>query len=138
MKKAAGKEATKQPSRKKASVRKSVRGADSQDKERARDDRVFKALANRDRRTLLDHVRRQPMTTGDLCEVMEHLNRCTVMQHLDKLENAELIIVKREGKFRWNYLNVEPIQQIYSRWIADYARPASELLTRLKSELEQP
>lgn len=31
----------------------------------------------------------------------------------------------------------EPVQQIYNRWIKEYAQPASELLTRLKDELEE-
>ena len=60
------------------------------------------------------------------------------MLHLRALESAELIIAKRKGRFRWNYLNVEPIQKIYNRWIKDYAQPAAELLTQLKHQLEEP
>lgn len=105
-------------------------------KKDARDDQVFKALANSDRRRILDLIRQSPKTTGELCKSLSHLNRCTVMLHLGKLEDADLILAKRKGKFRWNYLNVEPIQQIYNRWIKDYAQPAAELLTNLKSQLE--
>jgi len=49
---------------------------------------------------------------------------------------ADLIIAKKKGRYRWNYLNVEPIQRIYNRWIKDYAQPAAELLTQLKEDLE--
>ncbi len=100
------------------------------------DDRVFKALANSDRRKILDLLRESPKTTGDLCMFFFKLDRCTVMQHLKVLEKAELIIVKREGRFRWNYLNIAPIQDVYDRWIKEYAKPAASLLKRLKKQLE--
>jgi DNA-binding transcriptional ArsR family regulator len=115
----------------KSTKRKSSRRGQDQ-----RDDLVFKALSNSERRRILDLVRQSPKTTGELCESIPHLDRCTVMQHLTSLERADLIICKRKGRFRWNYLNVEPIQQIYNRWIKEYAQPATELLTRLKDELE--
>ena len=105
-------------------------------KDDTRDDLVFKALSNADRRTILDLVRQSPKTTGDLCDAIPRLDRCTVMLHLKALEVADLIIAKKKGRFRWNYLNVEPIQRIYGRWIKGYAQPAAELLTRLKSQLE--
>jgi hypothetical protein len=52
------------------------------------------------------------------------------------LEKAKLILVKREGRMRWNYLNVEPIKEIFDRWISGYALPSVELLMRLKHDLE--
>ena len=105
-------------------------------KDETKDDLVFKALSNVDRRNILDLVRQSPKTTGDLCDAIPRLDRCTVMLHLKALEAADLVIAKKKGRFRWNYLNVEPIQRIYGRWIKDYAQPAAELLTRLKSQLE--
>ena len=102
----------------------------------ARDDLVFKALANSDRRNILDQIRDSPKTTGQLCALIPRLDRCTVMLHLKSLESAELIITKKQGKFRWNYLNVEPIQRVYNRWIKDFAQPAAKLLTKLKDQLE--
>lgn len=105
-------------------------------RQQAQDDRVFKALANPDRRAILDLVHEAPKTTGEICDAISRLDRCTVMLHLRALESAELIISKKKGRCRWNYLNVQPIQQIYQRWIKDYAQPAAELLTQLKSQLE--
>jgi DNA-binding transcriptional ArsR family regulator len=58
------------------------------------------------------------------------------MQHLGVLEAADLVIVKRSGRNRWNYLNVVPVQGIYDRWISRYAQPSVELLARLKGDLE--
>jgi DNA-binding transcriptional ArsR family regulator len=103
---------------------------------RDRQNFVFKALADERRREILDLLRDGPRTTGELCAHFGKIDRCTVMQHLKVLEGAELVIVKREGRLRWNYLNVVPVQEIYDRWISRYARPSVELLGRLKRELE--
>jgi DNA-binding transcriptional ArsR family regulator len=100
-------------------------------------DLVFKALADGRRREILDLLRDAPQTTGDLCAKFRNLDRCTVMQHLKVLEKAGLIFVKKKGKFRWNYLNVVPIREIYDRWINQYASPSVEFLTKLKNDLEK-
>jgi DNA-binding transcriptional ArsR family regulator len=97
---------------------------------------VFKALADDRRREILDLLKDGPKTTGELCGCFKRVDRCTVMQHLGVLERADLVIVKRNGRNRWNYLNVVPVQEIYDRWISQYARPSVELLTRLKRDLE--
>ena len=97
---------------------------------------VFKALANTDRRRILDALRDAPRTTSDLCESLPRLDRTTVMQHLRVLEKAKLVISQKRGRQRWNYLDVAPIQRVYNRWIKDYAAPAAEGLEMLKSEFE--
>jgi DNA-binding transcriptional ArsR family regulator len=101
-----------------------------------RDDHVFKALANADRRAILDYLRKAPRSTKAICQLLQKLDRCTVMLHLRILESAELIMSQRQGRVRTNYLNVAPIQGIYRRWIREYAQPAAELLTALKRQLE--
>jgi DNA-binding transcriptional ArsR family regulator len=58
------------------------------------------------------------------------------MQHLSVLEQAELVIVQRRGRQRWNYLNPLPIKEIHDRWISRYATGAVDLLARLKRDLE--
>ena len=100
------------------------------------DDLVFKALAGSDRRRILDLLRKAPLTTGDICKKLHWLNRCTVMQHLGVLENARLIISRKEGRSRWNYLDVGPIQRIHERWIEAYATPSADLLSKLQQDLE--
>ncbi len=99
-------------------------------------DRIFKALAASSRRAMLDMLKDQPQTTGDLCARFPALDRCTVMQHLKVLEAADLVIVKREGRERWNYLNPLPIKHIHDRWIGPYAAQAVNLISRLKDDLE--
>ena len=100
------------------------------------DDLVFKALAGADRRNILDLLRDAPMTTGDISKKLPWLDRTTVMQHLGVLERARLIISKKEGRCRWNYLDVGPIQRIHERWIEAYAMPSASMLSKLQRDLE--
>ncbi|MEP6849608.1 MAG: helix-turn-helix domain-containing protein [Acidobacteriota bacterium] len=99
-------------------------------------DLVFKALADGRRREILDLLKDEPKTTGAICDQFPELDRCTVMQHLGVLEKAGLIFVKKDGRFRWNYLDVVPIHTIYDRWINQFAAPSAELLSKLKSAVE--
>lgn len=98
---------------------------------------IFKALADGKRREILDLLKDDARTTGELCAHFKKLDRCTVMQHLKVLEKAGLIIVKREGRLRWNYLNAVPIREIYNRWISQYADYPVELLSKLKRDMER-
>ena len=100
------------------------------------EDAVFKALANGKRRQMLDAIKHAPLTTGALCEKFPEMDRCTVMQHLKVLEDADLIIPRREGRERWNHLNALPIQAIHDRWISQYAGHAMSVLSALKGELD--
>ena len=99
-------------------------------------DLIFKALGDSRRREVLDLLKNRGRTTGELCDHFHHLDRCTVMQHLKVLEKADLVIVKREGRLRWNYLNPLPIKELHDRWIGSYADGAVDLLTRMKREIE--
>lgn len=100
------------------------------------EDAVFKALANGKRRQMLDAIKHAPLTTGALCDKFPEMDRCTVMQHLKVLEEADLIIPRKEGRERWNHLNALPIQAIHDRWISQYAGHAMSVISALKGELE--
>ena len=104
--------------------------------ENDRDNLVFKAMAGGDRRKILDLLHQCPMTTGEICKHLDWLDRCTVMQHLQVLENARLVISRKKGRCRWNYLDVGPIQRIHERWISGYTRPAAKILSRIQADLE--
>ncbi len=103
---------------------------------KSEDDLVFKALAGGDRRKILDLLRDAPMTTGDIVKKLTWLDRTTVMQHLGVLGQARLIISKKEGRCRWNYLDVSPIQRIHERWIQEYSMPSASLLSKLQRDIE--
>ena len=99
-------------------------------------DLVFRALADARRREILDLLKVSARTTGALCAHFADLDRCTVMQHIGVLEKAGLVIARREGRVRWNHLNVAPIKELHDRWISPYAVAAVRLLARMKRDLE--
>lgn len=99
------------------------------------DDRIFKALGNRVRRRLLDRLKNDPQTTGALCAQFPELDRCTVMQHLGVLEEAGLVVARREGRERWNHLNAIPLQALHERWIGAYTEHAADRLLQLDRAL---
>ena len=100
------------------------------------DELVIKAIASADRRRILDLLRDASQTTGAICGELPWLNRCTVMQHLGVLEKARLIITRKEGRQRWNYLDVSPLQHFHERWIKAYSMPSVRLLNKLQRDLE--
>lgn len=100
-------------------------------------DAVFKALGHATRRSMLDTLRDQPLTTGALVDLFPDIDRCTVMQHLRVLEDADLIQAERRGRERWNHLNPLPIHDIHERWIGPHAAHAVSILARLKRDLEK-
>jgi DNA-binding transcriptional ArsR family regulator len=103
----------------------------------ARDlDPIWKALADPSRRRILDLLRDGPRTTWDLCASFES-SRFAVMKHLRVLEHARLILVRRRGRERWNYLNPIPIQTIYERWLTPYAALWAGELLDLKRTVER-
>ncbi|MCA9834550.1 MAG: helix-turn-helix transcriptional regulator [Thermomicrobiales bacterium] len=101
------------------------------------DDTIFRALSHRTRRQLLDALKAGPLTTGALCDQHPELDRCTVMQHLAVLTDANLVIIERRGRERWNYLNVIPIQQIHQRWIGAFAGYTADKLGHLEQSLAE-
>lgn len=101
------------------------------------EDDVWKALADPTRRQLLDRLREGPFTTGALCEAVPHLCRTAVMKHLDVLEGAGLLLVRREGRRRWNYLNPVPIQRICERWLTAATSRRSASLLELGRQAER-
>jgi DNA-binding transcriptional ArsR family regulator len=99
-------------------------------------DPVWKALGSSTRRAILDHVRDGPRTTGELADRFPRLTRFAVMQHLRVLAEAELVIPRRDGRERYNYLNPVPIQRVFDRWVSRYMKPWTEALVSLREELE--
>lgn len=90
---------------------------------------VWRVLASPQRRELLDLLRDQPRTTGDLADAMPSLSRFAVMQHLGVLTDAGLVIVERRGRHRFNTLNPVPLRRWYERWVVPLAdRAGAELL----------
>ena len=100
-------------------------------------DAIWKALADSTRRDILDVLAERPQTTGELVARFDHICRTNVMKHIGVLEQAKLIIVRREGRTRWNYLNPAPIQSVCDRWIGKHVQRMAAAMSRLKEHAEE-
>lgn len=101
-------------------------------------DAVFKALADPARRTLLDALRHKDgQSLQELTELLD-MTRFGVMKHLSVLEDAELVVTHKKGRFKYHYLNAVPLQQTIDRWIEPMrAKPAARAVLDLKTHLER-
>jgi len=85
---------------------------------------VFEALSAPARRAILDVLcERDGQTLFEICSrlTMKHdlaLTRQAISQHLDVLESAGLLSTKREGRYKYHYLDTTPLAQaIVQRWL---------------------
>jgi DNA-binding transcriptional ArsR family regulator len=101
------------------------------------DARIWKALGSPHRRALLDALKDGPKTTSALCEVLPQLSRYAVMQHLGVLERAEVVLVRREGRERWNSLNAVPIQRELERWLSGFQQASASQLLAFERSLRE-
>jgi len=98
---------------------------------------VFKALADRSRRHLLDRLNASNgQTLRELSESLD-MARQSVSKHLAILEAADLVTTVRRGREKLHYLNAVPINEIAERWISRYDRQRVHALADLKRALEE-
>jgi uncharacterized protein YndB with AHSA1/START domain/biotin operon repressor len=99
-------------------------------------DKVFKALADATRRALLDELFRVDGQTLSSLEERFAMSRFGVMKHLKQLEQAGLVVTRRQGREKLHYLNPVPIRLVHDRWVSKYAEPWAAGLSELKTRLE--
>ena len=97
---------------------------------------VFKALADETRRSLLDELFREDGQTLGALESRLPMTRFGVMKHLKVLEQAGLIVARKQGREKLHYLNPVPIRLVHDRWVSKFAAPIAASLTELKRTLE--
>ncbi|MDJ1132275.1 ArsR/SmtB family transcription factor [Streptomyces iconiensis] len=100
-------------------------------------DEVFKALADANRRRLLDSLNaRDGQTLRELCAGLD-MARQSVSKHLAILEAAQLVTTVWRGREKLHHLNAVPINAIADRWISQYDRERARALADLKAALEE-
>ena len=98
---------------------------------------MFRALADPTRRHLLDRLfERDGRTLTELESELE-MTRFGVMKHLRLLEEAGLVVTRRQGREQFHFLNPVPIRLIHDRWIDKFTEHRVAALADLKSELEE-
>jgi DNA-binding transcriptional ArsR family regulator len=84
---------------------------------------VFKALADPTRRTILDELaEREGQTLFEICSRLaaKHgltMTRQAISQHLDLLEDAGLVMTRREGRYKFHDLRTEELTSLLDRWV---------------------
>ena len=99
-------------------------------------DAVFRALADRTRRRLLDSLFKKDGQTLRALEARLPMTRFGVMKHLRVLEEAGLVATRRRGREKLHFLNPVPIRLVHDRWVSKYAEPWAAALSGLKRHLE--
>src|SRR5215211_770874 len=100
-------------------------------------DQVFKALADPTRRSLLDELFREDGQTLHQLEARFEMTRFGVMKHLKVLEDAGLVVTRRQGREKLHHLNPVPIRLVHDRWIDKYTERQVSALVDLKTKLEE-
>ncbi|MBM2622597.1 helix-turn-helix transcriptional regulator [Actinoplanes sp. LDG1-06] len=86
------------------------------------DENVFRALADPTRRKILDELtERDGQTLFEICArlAMKHqhtASRQSVSQHLDTLAAAGLVTSRRDGRYKFHYLDTTPLRRLTERW----------------------
>jgi DNA-binding transcriptional ArsR family regulator len=106
-------------------------------------DAVFRALAEPNRRRLLDQLHeRDGQTLRDLCEGMAGgsdppVTRQAVSQHLAVLEACGLVVSLRRGREKVHHLNPAPLHEITERWLRKYDGNRLAALAEVRRALEE-
>nr|WP_263324644.1 helix-turn-helix domain-containing protein [Neobacillus sp. Marseille-Q6967] len=98
---------------------------------------LFRALGHPIRRRILDLLKESPKTTGELDNYFPEVSRYAIMKHLTILEEGNLVVVRREGKYRRNFLNAVPLQEMHNRWIGKYMQTTANSLLNIRSLVEK-
>lgn len=77
---------------------------------------TMKALSDPIRREILDMLKKDRLSAGQICEKFE-ITDAAISRHLSVLKDADLVRDEREGKFIYYELNTSVLEEIM-KWIA--------------------
>jgi DNA-binding transcriptional ArsR family regulator len=83
---------------------------------------VYQAIADPTRRAVLDELcGKSGQTLFELCSRLSQrhhvaLTRQAISQHLSVLEEAGLVVSRREGRYRFLDVDLTPLAEIVRRW----------------------
>jgi DNA-binding transcriptional ArsR family regulator len=97
-------------------------------------DKVFQALSDSTRRSILRRISRRELTVSEIARPYE-LTFAAVSKHLKVLEQARLIDRRKDGSFQMISLNPEAMKSA-DQWLRFYQQFWTTRLETLKSLLE--
>ena len=102
----------------------------------ARLDLVLSVLAHSRRRRMLDLLTGTPGMSVKALASHFDVSRIAVLKHLRLLEEAGLVVSRKDGRVRHLFFNPVPIQQIYDRWTTQYAGFWAGRMADVKTRVE--
>lgn len=96
---------------------------------------TFEALADPTRRRILDLLREQPRTVGDLVDLLQ-ISQPNVSKHLRVLREIGLVRVRQDAQRHWYELNAEPLAELYN-WLQPYHKFLEARFDRLENLLDE-
>jgi DNA-binding transcriptional ArsR family regulator len=96
---------------------------------------VFHAIAHPARRAILVKLRDGERTASDLAAPFD-MTFAAISQHLRVLEEAELVVVRRDGRHRLYRLHPKPLREVV-HWVDEFAAYFGERLDALGDYLDK-
>jgi len=87
-------------------------------------DKVFKALSDKNRRKIIDLLKTREMTAGEIAEQF-NVSKPTISEHLKTLKNADLIQSEKNGQFITYFLNTSVLEDFLSHIINIFRKKES-------------
>ncbi|MCK5052352.1 MAG: winged helix-turn-helix transcriptional regulator [Candidatus Cloacimonetes bacterium] len=88
-------------------------------------DKVFKALSDANRRKIIDLLKKNEMTAGEIAEQF-NVSKPTISEHLKTLRNADLIQSEKNGQFITYFLNTSVLEDFLSHIINIFGKKESK------------
>ena len=95
---------------------------------------AFSAIAEPNRRVLLEAMRQKPCTVNTLVQIAG-ISQPAVSKHLKVLKEANLVTVRPQGQKRWYEVNADPLMEI-DGFLEPYRLLLSNKLDALEKHLD--
>jgi len=82
---------------------------------------VFKALNDPTRREILELLRDQDLTAGEIAEAFS-ISKPSISHHLDLLKRADLVGSEKRGQYVHYHLNTTILEDVM-QWMMDLKKP---------------
>lgn len=96
---------------------------------------TFEAVADPNRRRILDLLRERPHVVGELVTILE-LSQPLVSKHLRVLREVGLVRVRQDAQRHWYELRSEPLVEL-DAWLMSYRHLWAERLDNLDEYLRK-
>ncbi|HKR98161.1 MAG TPA: metalloregulator ArsR/SmtB family transcription factor [Candidatus Dormibacteraeota bacterium] len=96
---------------------------------------TFEVLADPNRRRILDLLRDEPRSVGELVDALG-ISQPGTSKHLRVLRDAGLVRVRKDGQKRWYELQTEPLAELI-QWVEPYRKLWAGQLDALERHLDE-